>query len=96
MEDKELYQQKKQAQLDAWKADIAKLKAKTSMASADAQIKINEHIRTLEHEFDKNKAKLTELKKSADEAYESMKIGVESAWDKLADTVNDAKEKFKH
>ncbi|MFA7083700.1 MAG: hypothetical protein WC141_04095 [Arcobacteraceae bacterium] len=40
MQDKELYEQKKQAQLDEWKADIDKLKAKASMMNADAQIKI--------------------------------------------------------
>ena len=51
MNDKELYQQKKQAQLDERKADLDKLKAKASMASADIQIRINEQIKTLEDKF---------------------------------------------
>jgi hypothetical protein len=38
MNEKELYQQKKQAQLDEWKAEVDKLKAKASGASADAQM----------------------------------------------------------
>ncbi|WP_419767500.1 hypothetical protein [Arcobacter sp.] len=52
MKDKELYEQKKQAQLDEWKADIDKLKAKASIESTEAQIKLNAHIRKLETDFD--------------------------------------------
>lgn len=40
--EKELYRQKRQAELDAWQADIEKMKAKASEASPDAQIEINE------------------------------------------------------
>ena len=96
MKDKELYEQKKQAQLDEWTADIVKLKAKASMATADAQLKINEHIRELEAEFGETKSQLSQLKESAEDTYESMKTGVESAWDKLASAFDDAKSKFKH
>ena len=44
MSDKKLYQQKMQAQLDEWRAEIEKLKAKASRASADAQMKMNKQI----------------------------------------------------
>ncbi|KHE91831.1 MAG: hypothetical protein K8F52_03055 [Candidatus Scalindua rubra] len=47
MDDKELYQQKKQAQLDEWKAEIDKLKAKASGASADVQLEMNKQSRRL-------------------------------------------------
>lgn len=96
MNDKELFQQKKQAQLDEWKADLDKLKAKVSMANADAQILINEQIKTLENKFDEGKSMLSKLKESAEETYESMKSGIESAWDKIASIFNDVKEKFKN
>ena len=96
MKDKELFQQKKQAQLDEWKADLDKLKAKVSMASADAQIQINEQIKTLENKFDEGTSMLSKLKESAEETYESMKSSVESAWDKTASIFNDVKEKFKN
>jgi uncharacterized membrane-anchored protein YhcB (DUF1043 family) len=95
MNDKELFQQKKQAQLDEWKADLDKLKAKASMASADIQIRINEQIKTLEDKFNDGDSMLSKLKESAEETYESMKTGVESAWDKIASIFNDVKEKFK-
>ncbi len=93
--DKELYQQKKQAQLDEWKAEIDKLKAKADMASADTQIKINAQIKTLEHKLDEGNAKLSELTKATGEAYDSVKTGVESAWDTLASAFSDASTKFK-
>jgi len=44
MNEKELFKQKFQAQLDEWKADIAKLKAKASGAEADVQIAINKQV----------------------------------------------------
>lgn len=95
MDDKKLYERKKQAQLNELKADIDKLKAKVLISSLDAQIKINEHIRTLEHEFDETMIKLSELKKSADETYETIKTSVESACDKVASTFSDIKRKLK-
>ncbi len=96
MNDKSLFEQKKQAELDLWSADMDKLKAKASMASADVQLKINEHIRDLEDKYDDGKSKLSQLKESAEDKYEAMKDGVESAWDKLASGFNDVKAKFKN
>ena len=83
MSDKELYQQKKQSQLDEWKADVDKLKAKVSGASADAQLEINKQIRDLESRIEKGKAKLSELAEAGEDAWESIKDGVKSAWEKL-------------
>jgi len=48
MNEKELYQQKTQAQLDEWKAELDKLKAKASSASADTQLELNKQIKALE------------------------------------------------
>lgn len=93
MDYKKLYQQKKQAQLDEWKADIDRLKAKTTIASADAKIKINEYIKTLEHKLDEANSKLSELKKSTGDTYESVKAGVESAWDSFASAFSDSRKK---
>jgi hypothetical protein len=95
MKDKELYRQKKQAQLDEWKAEVDKLKAKASGASADAQLELNKHIRTLETRIEENKAKLSELAKAGEDAWESIKDGVESAWDSMKSAVSDAARKFK-
>ncbi len=57
MNEKELYQQKKQAQLDEWKAEVDKLKAKASGATADAQIELNKQIEALEGKIEEGKTK---------------------------------------
>jgi len=95
MGEKELYQQKMQAQLDLWKAEIDKLKAKASGASADAQLQMNKQIKALESKTEEGKAKLAALSGATEEAWQSMKEGVESAWGSLKSAVSDAADKFK-
>jgi DNA-binding transcriptional regulator GbsR (MarR family) len=96
MKDKELYQMKMQAQLDEWKADIDRLKASASRASADTQMKMNEQIRVLDSKIAEGKAKLSELSNAGEDAWESIREGVETAWDSLRTAVRDAATKFKH
>lgn len=95
MNDKELYLQKLQARIDAWKADVDKLKAKASGASADVQLDINQQVKELERRIEDGKAKLSELAGAGEDAWESIKDGVESAWDSLKSAATDAAAKFK-
>ncbi|MGB5811399.1 MAG: hypothetical protein WBG86_12755 [Polyangiales bacterium] len=95
MNDKELYQQKVQAQLDEWKAELDKLRAKASGASADAQLDINRQIKVLERNIEGGRVKLSEIASASEEAWESVKEGVESAWDSLKSAATDAARKFK-
>lgn len=95
MSDRELYRQKRQAQLDEWRAEVNKLKAKTSGVSANTQLEMNRKIKTLESKIDEGKAQLSQLAEASDDAWESLKDGVESAWDTLRSAVGDAASKFK-
>ncbi len=95
MSAKELYQQKKQAQLDEWQAELDKLKAKASGASADAQLELNKEIEELEGKIEHGKAKLAELAEASEGAWGSVKVGVESAWDSMKSSFSDAAAKFK-
>lgn len=95
MNEKELYQQKKQAQLDEWKAEVDKLKAKASGASADAQLEWNRQIEALEGKIENGKAKLAEVADASEDAWESIKDGAESAWDSMKSAFSDAAAKFK-
>ena len=95
MTDKELYQQKMQAQLDTWKAEVDKLKARASGLSADAQLEMGKHIDTLEGKIEDGRAKLSELSQAGEEAWGPLKEGVESAWDTLKSAVSDAAAKFR-
>ncbi|MDD2369329.1 MAG: hypothetical protein PHQ90_08510 [Sulfuricurvum sp.] len=96
MSDKALYQQKKEAQLAVWKAEIDTLKAKSSMASADVQIEMNKHITMLEKKIDEGKLKLSNLIEATDDMYESIKNGVESSWDSLKTAFSDMASKIKN
>ena len=95
MNDKELYQQKKQAQLDEWQAEVDLLKARAAGARADARLKMNKKINSLETKIQEGKAKLSQLAKSSDDAWDSIKDGVETAWDSLKHAFSDAASKFK-
>ncbi len=95
MTDRELYLQKMQAQLDEWKAEVDKLKAKASGASADAQLEMKQQIQALDGKIEEGKAKLSELGEASEDAWDSIKEGMESAWDSLKSAVSDAATKFK-
>ena len=95
MNEKELYQQKMQAQLDEWTADVDKLKAKASQASADGQIQIHKEIEALEGKIEEGKAKLAEVVDASEDAWDSIKDGVESAWDSMKSAFSEAAAKFK-
>ena len=47
MDEKEAYQQKLNAKLDEWKAEIEKMQAKAKTAEADAQLQYQDYIEDL-------------------------------------------------
>lgn len=95
MNERELYQKKKQAQLDGWVAEVDKLRAKAAGASADAQLELNKKVEALEVKIEERKAKLAEIADASDDAWESIKDGLESAWDSMESALGDAAAKFK-
>jgi chromosome segregation ATPase len=95
MSKKELYRQKMQAQLDEWEAEVERFKAKASGASANAQLELNKELTALKGKIGQGKTKLTELADTSDDSWESIKVGVDSAWGSLRVAVSDAKAKFK-
>ena len=92
MNENELYKEKLQAQLDAWKADIAKLKAKVSAAKTDAQISMDKQVIALERRLEDAQAKLA---KANEDDWDSRKKVVESDWDSLKSAINDFESRFK-
>ena len=95
MSEKELYRQKYQAQLDEWKAEVAKLKARAAGAKADAQIEMNKHVKELDHRMHDASAKLAELAAASEEGWDSVRKNVEKTWDALKAGVGAAAAKFK-
>ena len=95
MNEKELYRQKHQAQLDEWKADVAKLRARAADAKADAQIEMNKHLKELEQRLHEAGAKLSELAAAGEGRWDSARKNVESTWAALKAGVGAAAAKFK-
>jgi predicted nucleic acid-binding Zn-ribbon protein len=93
--EKDLYQRKMQAQIDEWKAELSKLRAQSSGASADAQMELNQQIKELEGKVEEGEKKLTELSEASEEAWVSIKDGFDSAWESLKSGVKEAASKFK-
>ena len=96
MEDKrKAYEEKLDAQLKEWNAQITLLKAKAENAKADARIDYYKTIEALDEKQDKTKTKLQELQTAGDEAWEAVKIGAEKAWTEVKTAYHDAASKFK-
>ena len=91
---KHAYQQKLQARMDAWNAEISKLKAKADAAEADAQLEYYKQIEELRQEQQAAQAKLDELREAGEDAWEDLKAGVENAWSSLGEAVKTAASRF--
>lgn len=94
MDRKEAYQDKLQAQLDEWKAEIAKLRARADKAQADARLKYMEEVDDLRAHQKKAETRLRELQHAQGEAWKDMKAGVEAAWDEMGDAMKRAWKRF--
>jgi hypothetical protein len=96
MEDKrKAYEERLDAQLKEWNAQIALLKARAENAKADAKVDYYKTIEAFEHKQDKAKTKLQELKTAGDEAWDAVKTGAEKAWAEVKTAYHDAVSKFK-
>ena len=95
MNDQELYRQKYQAQLDEWKADLDKLRARAAGATADAQIEMNKHVRELEKRMHEAGARLSDLAAASEEAWDAARKNMETTWEALKAGVGAAAAKFR-
>ena len=89
------YEEKLDAQLEEWNAQIALLKARADKTKAEAKIEYYKTIEALQHKKDEAGTKLRELKTAGDEAWEDLKTGAEKAWDEVKTAFHIAASKFK-
>ena len=96
MKDKrKAYEEKLDAQLNEWNAQITLLRAKAKNAKADARVDYYKAIEALEQKQNKAKTRLQELQTAGDEAWEAVKTGAEKAWSEVKTAYHDAASKFK-
>lgn len=96
MKDKrKAYEEKLDAQLKEWSAQIKLLKAKADNAKADAKIEYYKTIDSLQKKENEAKTKMQELKTAGDEAWEDVKTGAEKVWAEVKAAYRDASSRFK-
>ena len=89
------YEEKFDAQLKEWSAQISLLNAKANNAKADAKIEYHKTIDALQRKQNEAKTKLQKLKTAGDEAWEDLKAGAENAWVEVKTAFRDATSRFK-
>jgi hypothetical protein len=89
------FEEKLEAQMKEWNAQIDLLKAKADTAKAEAKVDYYAKIEALQHKRDTARTKLQELKSAGDEAWEDLKAGAEKAWAEVKKAFHDAASKFK-
>jgi hypothetical protein len=94
--EKELYQKRLRAQADEWDAELAKLKAKAAKADAEAKLELLRQAGKLETKIGEFRSRVAELAAAGDDAWESIKDGVDSARKALKSSFSEAASKFKH
>jgi len=95
MSAKDAYKQKIEAELELAQAKLAEFKAQAKSSAADARIKYSKQVDELEQKINTTKGKLKELGEASDDAWEQLKVGVESAWGALSTAIRSAAAKFK-
>ncbi len=94
MTNKEAYQEKINAQLKQWQAELAKLKAQADEAKADAKIEYNRQIEDLATKRKNVEQKLQQLNKAGGESWRELKAGLDEAVDALQQSFKRAKDKL--
>jgi hypothetical protein len=89
------YEEKAEAQMEEWNAELALLKAKADNAKADIKIEYYRKIEILQQKHKDIRKKLEELKNSGDDAWEDLKEGAEKAWSEVKTAFNKAASNFK-
>jgi uncharacterized coiled-coil DUF342 family protein len=89
------YQEKKEAQLREWAAKVDALRARADQVKAEAKIQYYEQIEGVQTRLRTAQHRLRELQQAGDEAWDTLKDGVEDAWTDLREHVETAVSRFK-
>ncbi len=87
--DKKAYQEKLEAQLKEWQAEIDKLKAQAEGKSADAKITYQEKIKQMEQKMAYSREKLNKLKAASEDKWEEVKKELEKETNEIKAQLKD-------
>lgn len=89
------YEEKFDAQLKEWSAEIALLNAKADTAKAEVKVEYYKTIETLQGKQETAKMKFQELMAAGDDAWEDLATGAENAWTEVKTAFISAGSRFK-
>ncbi|MCX5811295.1 MAG: coiled coil domain-containing protein [Proteobacteria bacterium] len=89
------YEEKFDAQLKEWMAEIALFNAKADKTKAEAKIEYYKMIETLQGKQDAARTKLQELRTAGDDAWEDLKTGAENVWTEVKTSFQSAASRLK-
>jgi ABC-type phosphate transport system auxiliary subunit len=95
MEDKKSYLQRIADQLKQWDHEIEELKAKAIAAKAESKAEILKQIEELRLKKKTAQGKLIQLRKAGDEAWDTMKSGLERSLSEFKGAFSKSVAKFK-
>ena len=83
LNNRKAYEDKLEAQMEEWSADLARLKAKAKGAGAEGMIQLDRSLEAMKKGLAEAGAHLHNLKTAGDDTWEHVKAGTEKAWDEL-------------
>ena len=93
-EKRKTYEEKFDAQMKEWSAEIALFNDKAAKAKAEAKIEYYKTIESLQGKQDKAKMKLQELRAAGDGAWQDLKTGAENVWVEVEEAFSGAASRF--
>lgn len=95
MASKAAYQQKLEAQLKEWDANLALVRAKASKATADARVSFENELEKMKVKREEAHRSLEELGKRSESAWEDMKDSTEKVWAEMGKAMEKMTARFK-
>jgi hypothetical protein len=92
---RDAYVEEIKGKIDNWNLEIDKFQAKTDIAKAKAQAQYLKHIEELKGKRKEVEAKLDEIQRSSETAWEDVKAGADKAWKSMSETIKIARSRFK-
>ena len=92
---KDMFQQKLEAQLQELDSLFESLKLQASLGKAELRIELEKQLELLTHKRSAAQAKLSELSRRTEGAWEDLKGGTEKAWDEMRQTLNQIAARFR-
>lgn len=89
-EKKAEYVAKMEAQLSAWSAKLAAMKAKLDEAELQGRLEFHKQVEASQRQHELARRHLDELKQASEDAWETLKAGVDAAWKEFTKTIADS------